>query len=84
MTGSFLSVYVVQTAGSPLLKITRAGAGFVLSWPDPSTGFRLQSTPTLTAPNWADVALPVVVLNGEKTVTVSVPPGLQQYYRLIK
>ena len=83
LTGVFASVGLVQTPGAPLLKIARAGAGFVLSWPDPSTGFKLQSTPTLVFPNWTDVAQPVVVAGSDKTVTVPVT-GLYQYYRLFK
>jgi len=55
---------------APALRITGSGAGFVLAWPDPSTGFTLQSTSTLSPPNWTDAAYPVVVVGGEKTVTV--------------
>ena len=84
LTGGFTSLYLVQTPGAPLLKIARSGAGVVLSWPDPSTGFKLQSTPTLVPPNWTDVAQPVVVVGSNKTVTVSVALGRSQFYRLVQ
>lgn len=83
LTGGFASVGIVQTPGAPLLKIARAGANFVLSWPDPSTGFKLQSTPGLVAPSWTDVAQPAVVAGGDKAVTVPTAGG-NQFYRLFK
>src|SRR5438309_2345679 len=82
-TVSFATVGLVQTPGAPLLKITHSGSDFVLSWPDPSTGFKLQSTPTLVPSNWTDVSQPVVVLGSDKTVTVPVA-GQNQFYRLFQ
>ena len=85
LAGNFPGIYVVQTPGAPLLSITRSGTGFVLAWPNPSTGFKLQSTASLTTPDWADVALPVVVTGGNKTVTVPpAPADSMSYYRLMK
>lgn len=84
LTGGFATVGLVQTPGAPLLRIIGSGAGFVLSWPDPSTGFKLQSTTTVANPaSWADVALPVVVVGNDKTVTVPMT-GPYQFYRLLK
>lgn len=68
----------------PLLRIAGSGGGFVLSWPDPSTGFKLQSTATVGSPaSWTDVPQPVVVVGGDKTVTVPAA-GQYQFYRLLK
>lgn len=83
LTGGFASAVVVQTPGAPLLKITRSGANLVLSWPDPSTGFKLQSTPGLVVPSWTDVAQSAIVVGGDKSVTVSAAGG-SQFYRLFK
>ena len=83
LTGGFATVGLVQTPGAPLLRIVRSGAGFVLSWPDPSTGFKLQSTPALVPPNWTDVVQPVVVVGSDKTVTVPTT-GPYKFYRLLK
>jgi hypothetical protein len=84
LTGGFATVSLVQTPGAPLLRIARAGGGFVLSWPDPSTGFKLQSTTTVANPaSWTDVVTQPVVAGSDKTVTVPVT-GPYQFYRLLK
>ena len=81
--GAFVSVGLVQTTGAPLLRIIGSGANAILAWPDPSTGFTLQSTPAIAPANWTDVAQPVVVVGNEKTVTVPAT-GPYRFYRLFK
>ena len=84
LTGGFTTVGLVQTPGAPLLRIAGSGAGFVLAWPDPSTGFKLQSTATVAnSASWTDVPQPVVVVGSDKTVTVPTT-GPYQFYRLFK
>lgn len=84
LTGGFATVGLVQTPGAPLLRIAGSGGGFVLSWPDPSTGFKLQSTTTVANPaSWTDVLTPPVVVGPDKTVTVPTT-GPHQFYRLLK
>lgn len=84
LTGGFATVGLVQTPGAPLLRIAGSGGGFVLFWPDPSTGFKLQSTTTVANPaSWADVAQPVVVVGNDKTVTVPTT-GPYRLFRLLK
>ena len=83
LKGDFSSIGLVQTAGAPLLRIIASGANAILAWPDPSTGFTLQSTPAIAPANWTDVAQPAVVVGNEKTVTVPAT-GPYRFYRLFK
>src|SRR5438093_13185504 len=40
----------------PLLRIARMGPNMIISWPNPSTGFELQESPTLAgAVTWSNV-----------------------------
>lgn len=55
----------------------------ILSWSADSTGFTLQSSPTLADPNsWTPVSSPVSVVNGQYTVTVPISSALQ-FFRLL-
>ena len=77
-------VQVVQVTNLLRLTIAAAGTGVVLSWPDPLTGFTLQSTPTLASPNWMAVTQAVVVAGSDKTVTVPEAEEASRFYRLFK
>jgi hypothetical protein len=50
-------LYSIPSAGGdqPELTVSRSGGQITLSWPAAVTGFTLQSTPSLTAPNWQPV-----------------------------
>ena len=49
LAGGFHSVALaIQTPGAPLLKITRAGNTFILTWPVASVDFVLEETPRFT------------------------------------
>ncbi len=82
--GGFWSAFaVVQTEGPPSLRIVRSGANVILAWPNPSTGYQLQETLSLSAPNWTDVnAVPAIVGDG-KQVNQTLVPGTR-FYRLRK
>jgi hypothetical protein len=68
--GGFWSAFaVVQTEGAPLLRIVRSGATVILAWPNPSTGFQLQQSPSLVSPNQTDVNAAPGVAGNEKQVT---------------
>jgi hypothetical protein len=62
------------------LTLLRTADGLALSWSAALTDWRLQSCATPEA-NWANVATPPVVANGQLTVTVPAPAG-SQFYRL--
>jgi hypothetical protein len=86
LTGGFWGIIAaVQTPGAPTLTIaTASGNHVVISWPAPSTGYFLQSDPTLGNTNWVAVntnTYPVVVTNGINAVTL--PVSGNQYFRLI-
>jgi len=74
---------VVQTEGAPLLRIVRSRANVILAWPNPSTGFQLQETISLTVPKWTDVNTPPGIVGNEKQVSQTLVPGTR-FYRLRK
>jgi uncharacterized repeat protein (TIGR03803 family) len=76
--GTIFSVTIV-----PQLAITVSGSNVILMWPTNTTGFTLQATTSLLAPNWSTVSPGPVPINGQNTVTTSVS-GPQMFYRLIQ
>ena len=82
LQGGFWSAFaVVPTEGWPALRILRDGANVTLAWPNPSNGFQLQESPSLTAPNWTDVNTAPAVVGDERQVNQIINPGLR-FYRL--
>lgn len=83
LTGGFWSlVAVVQTTGAPPLRIYLTSTNtVVITWSTSSTGFSLQHTSSLAAPNWQSTTNTVNVVNSENQVIVSHLAG-QQFYRL--
>jgi hypothetical protein len=70
------------TISPPQLRISRAEANVLLSWPINATGFTLQSTTNLDAAAVWTTNLPSpVVVNGQNVVTNSIS-GKQQFFRL--
>jgi hypothetical protein len=78
LEGGFWSALAVE---QPALRIIRNGADVILAWPNPSTGFQLQESPSLTTPNWTDVTAVPVIVGGEKQVSRTLAPGTR-FYRL--
>lgn len=81
--GCWSAFAVVQTEGVPTLRILRNGAGVILAWPNPSSGFQLQESTSLTTPNWTDVNTTPGVVGDEKQVNQTLNPGTH-FYRLRK
>ena len=81
--GFWSAIAVVQIEGAPWLRIIRSGQNLILAWPDPSTGFQLQETPSLVAPNWTDVNIAPGIVGHEKQVGQRLAPGTR-FYRLRK
>ena len=81
--GFWSAVAVVPTEDAPWLRIARSDAKVVLAWPNPSTGFHLQESVGLTAPNWTDVNSLPNVIGDEKQVSQALAPGTR-FYRLRK
>jgi hypothetical protein len=82
--GGFWAAFaVVPTEGAPALRLVRSGPNVILAWPNPSAGFQLQESPSLSAPNWTDVNTVPGVVGDEKQVTHTLAPGTR-FYRLRK
>lgn len=82
--GGFWNAFAfVQTEGPPTLRILRNGANVTLAWPNPSVGFQLQESPSLTAPNWTDVNTAPGIVGDERQVSQTLNPGTR-FYRLRK
>jgi len=67
----------------PGLRIHVAGSDVVLSWENPSTGYKLQSSPTLSPTAWVDVPGVPVVNGSDKQVNYLLQPG-HRFFRLFK
>lgn len=82
--GGFWSAFaVVQPEGAPLLRIIRNDGSVTLAWPNSSTGFQLQESPSLSTPNWTGVNTAPGVVGDEKQVNQTLAPG-HRFYRLSK
>ena len=82
LQGGFWSAFAGGSGESlPSLRILRDGANVTLAWPDPSTGFQLQESPSLSAPAWTDVNAVPGIVGEEKQVSQSIAPGAR-FYRL--
>ena len=65
------------------LAIVRGGTTVTLSWPFPSTGFVLESTPSLSPQTWQPAVEAPTTNNGRMDLTV--PANLRErYFRLRK
>ena len=73
----------VPTESAPALRILRDGPNVLLAWPNPATGFQLQESSSLTAPDWTDVNAAPALVGGEKQVSQSIAPDTR-FYRLRK
>ena len=79
--GGFWSASLAPFTNSPALRIELTGANVLLTWPHPSTGFQLEKTLNLTAPQWTNVNTAPVQSGPEWQVLQSVTPGAH-FYRL--
>ena len=73
-------------ACKPITDVTLAfaltGKTLQLTWPEAVTGFTLESTPALSAPNWQPVTISPTVTNGVNQVELT--PTNTAFYRLSK
>ncbi len=80
----FFMVLEAEPEPEPILEIaTGDGNDILVSWPTFSTGFELESTPELVAPDWQPVGVPPVEVEGRWQVAI---PALdaQAFFRLRK
>jgi uncharacterized repeat protein (TIGR03803 family) len=84
--GSFGSGTIFSISFPPQLNIVHAGAYVILTWPTnyggfDYTGFTLQSSTSLTPPDWTITAPAPVVVDGHNTVT-NLISNQPRFYRL--
>lgn len=63
------------------LNIQKAGTNVILSWSTNAPGFKLESSPSLSAQSWSPVLPDPVIVNGQNAVTNPIA-GTQKFYRL--
>lgn len=84
LVGGFWGAFsVAEPEPVPTLRIEHQGSKVTLAWQNPSTGYQLQESDSLSAPNWADVPDAPNLVGSEKQVSVLLEPG-PRYYRLRK
>lgn len=69
---------VLAVAAEPILSVARTVQGVGITWPEGLTGFRLQGTPALAAPQWTDVT-GVTGNSADLPIT-----GTARFFRLIR
>ncbi len=80
--GGFWALYSVETAGAPKLRIFLTTTNTaVVSWPSPSTGWKLQQNPNLPSGTWSTPGETINNNGSDKFIIVKPPIG-NRYYRL--
>jgi hypothetical protein len=70
-------------APPPNLSIVRNNTIAIISWPFPSAGFVLESTPSLSQPNWQPTVEASLTNNGHRVVAAPIDQA-ESYFRLHK
>jgi len=71
------------TLASPQLSITQTNGTTAVSWPSTLTGFTLETSASLTPPNWQPVTNSPTLYGGTMTVT-NIPSAHANFFRLRK
>lgn len=84
LTGGFWSLLaVVQTAGSPTLRIFLTSTNTaVIAWPASATGFNLQQNTDLKTANWLPAGSSIAA--GSENQVIITPPAGREFFRLIR
>ena len=81
LVGGFWGIVsAVQTPGAPLLSIERIGGDVRVFWSNPSPGFVLDQSLTVTG-GWSQVSFPYTTNSTDISITVPSPVG-NKFYRL--
>ena len=75
------SSLLATTVAAPTLFITQANGSVALSWPATATDLRVESSPSLSAPEWQLVDVVPIVEAGRQTVTLPAT-NRSGYFRL--
>ena len=77
------SIYASHSTVAPTLSIIPSGAGWIVSWTVPSTGFALQQNSDLTASDWIEVpGTPVLNFTNLQFQTILPGTPATAFYRL--
>jgi uncharacterized repeat protein (TIGR03803 family) len=68
---------------APNLALMHSNSTIILSWPFPSAGFALESTPSLSSPNWQPAPEMPITNNARLVVTMAANQS-ERYFRLHK
>lgn len=82
LTGGFWALYAIQATNAPTLRIflTLTNTA-VVSWPSPSTGWKLQQKLDFSPGSWASPSETINDNGIEKSIVVKPPVG-NRFYRL--
>jgi hypothetical protein len=83
VNGPALRGTIEQAAELPALAIRRVGADVIVSWPAIATGFELESTESLSPPDWQPTGLMPTIDGENNVVPISDPVGTV-FFRLVK
>ena len=75
-------LFVQQVAPSSSAVLNLANQP-VITWPASLANYAVQSSASLTSPNWTTLTNTSVLVNGQNTLVLT-PAGAQQFYRLIR
>lgn len=67
----------------PTLSVTTNSTDVSVTWPEPATGFRLETASKVDATNWTDVTNFILGTNSQKTATFT-RTTTNQFYRLVR
>jgi hypothetical protein len=81
LTGGFLAIYAVQTAGLPNLTVTYSSNSVIVSWPNTGS-YTLQQNSNLAGGNWVTSGYTVSTANGTNSITITPPTG-NLFFRLM-
>jgi hypothetical protein len=86
LVGGFWSlIAAVQTEGAPYLSVTRSNTAVLVSWPQPASEWKLESTTVLpSAPNAWTLIPPPYSVSGTNWVVIEPAPSGNRFFRLHK
>ena len=82
LVGGFWSLFAIQSTNAPTLRILLTSTNTaVVSWPSPSSGWRLQQSPLASGGTWVTPG-ETVNDNGLTRFIIVNPPAGNRFYRL--
>jgi alpha-galactosidase len=76
-----LAILTVSPLPVPRLSTQLGPKGLLLTWVDPSSAYRLESSPRLEMPAWTPASQTIQSLNGSNWVVLQIPKGFR-FFRL--